>query len=611
MVPIAELSGRRPAPTESTLSSFTGFPPWTRGDESESEAEHDEAKRRLDSFWGRSRRRRDTSMSPLGRDDDDDTSWSSARSIFNRGDLLEPAANSLVGAAKASDSSHDEGPMSDDSGHETDHASPSADKSPSPETSGPPVGSPTSHPAHHTHPPPSPPPPPSQQPQISTRIQATSTPSAGGQTPKQASLFLLRISRLPPPVNNANIKSYPSAPSHEATKSSSIASSTVIPESTTSILLTVPTTTSTSKSLISLTPIITGPIPVLSSGARKGIEAPPTEGPVVVTKPTLSTSTTTSSYSYETAKPDEVKDYPPHAHGDLHTNTENALIAVGSVGATIITFFVFWLAWKCFKVRGRKGSSRNWKPSISVSPLLDKPKQLMMDLASRVPILKKRFAKRSWSNIDKPYGDAFWEKKLPASDARLEKKRGITVHTAITTIMTRSEYEEPTHASARGHVPNQSISSTQPQLNQTLRSNYRAPHNRMSDISSLSSGFGDGDIIIPPTNSNTTTTTTATHLAVPAPVAQRSSISDAFQRRDTMYTEASEDPVPRFRSINSWVQQQTGQVKRAKQREMVASDAPPVPNMPPEQEFRLMMPDGEEPRRVDGTTGSSGYGVAH
>ena len=227
-----------------------------------------------------------------------------------------------------------------------------------------------------------------------------------------------------------------------------------------------------------------------------------------------------------------------------------------------------------------------------------------MDLVSRVPILKKRFAKRGWSNIDKPYDDAFWEKKLPEPNARVESSNGITVHTAIST---RSEYEEPKPASVRGHGPNESISSTQTQFHPTLRSNYQVPHNRMSDMSSLSSGFGDGDIIIPPTNVNTTIT--ATLLAAPAPVAQRSSVSAASQRRDTVYTEASEDPQPRFRTVNSWVHQQTGRVKRAKQREMVASDAPPVPNMPPEPEFRLMMPDGEEPRRVDGTTGSSVDGV--
>ncbi|KND90786.1 hypothetical protein TOPH_04502 [Tolypocladium ophioglossoides CBS 100239] len=411
----------------------------------------------------------------------------------------------------------------------------------------------------------------------------------------------------PPPVNNANSKFSPSTPLYEVTKCSSITSSTVIPESTTSVLLTVATPTPTGRSLISLTPIITGPITVLSSGARKGVGVLPTEVPVVFVKqPSLSTSTATSYYSYETAESDEMKENHPHPYDDPHANTEKALIAVGSVvpGATIITFFVFWLAWKCFKTQGRKHGFRNWKPSLSASPLLDKPKQLMMDLASRVPVLKKRLTKRSWTNIDKPYDHAVWEKKLPAPDARLENPRGITVHTAITT---RSENEEPRHASARGNVPNHS-STIQPQFNQTLPSNYQVPYNRMSDISSLSSGFGDGDITFPPANSNATTINT-TYLVVPAPVAQRSSVSDTSQRRDTMYTEASEDSVPRFRSINSWVRQQTGWVKRAKQDEMVASNAPPVPSMPPEQEFRLMMPDGEEPRRVDVTMGSSGMAL--
>lgn len=126
-------------------------------------------------------------------------------------------------------------------------------------------------------------------------------------------------------------------------------------------------------------------------------------------------------------------------------------------------------------------------------------------------------------------------------------------------------------------------------------------------MSSLSSGFGDGDIIMPPANGKASATTVETMVAMPAPAAQRSSVSDISQRRDTMYTEASEEPLPRFRSVNSWVRQQSGRVKRAKQREM-ASDAPPVPSMPPEQDFRLMMPDREEPRRVE-TTGDVGYSM--
>ena len=61
-----------------------------------------------------------------------------------------------------------------------------------------------------------------------------------------------------------------------------------------------------------------------------------------------------------------------------------------------------------------------------------------------------------------------------------------------------------------------------------------------------------------------------------------------------MYTEASEDLPPRFRTVNSWVRQQTGRLRRAHDKE-----APPVPELPLEQEFGLMMPDGEVPRKVE------------
>lgn len=81
--------------------------------------------------------------------------------------------------------------------------------------------------------------------------------------------------------------------------------------------------------------------------------------------------------------------------------------------------------------------------------------------------------------------------------------------------------------------------------------------------------------------------------------------SNGSARRDTVCTEASEDTPPRFRTVNSWVRQQSGRVKREKQREEDAATEsgtpPPVPAIPPEQEFRLMMPDGEEPRRVEDT----------
>jgi hypothetical protein len=137
--------------------------------------------------------------------------------------------------------------------------------------------------------------------------------------------------------------------------------------------------------------------------------------------------------------------------------------------------------------------------------------------------------------------------------------------------------------------------------------------NRMSQLSSISSGFGDGDIIMPdnmikPPHPAATNMRHSTNL-----VGRFSWASQGVQsRRDTVYTQSSEDSPPRFRNISSWVNQQTGRVKRAQQRHEDGRDAPPVPvlasqqvgvpgihNPPAEQSFNMMMGDDEMPRRVD------------
>jgi hypothetical protein len=84
--------------------------------------------------------------------------------------------------------------------------------------------------------------------------------------------------------------------------------------------------------------------------------------------------------------------------------------------------------------------------------------------------------------------------------------------------------------------------------------------------SSLSSAFGNGTHI-PPT---------------PLHPPPRVQIHPASMR-DTIYTESSEaSSVPRFRTVNSWVRQQTR--KRADE--------------VPEQGYGLMLPDEQSPRRV-------------
>ncbi|KAK5664157.1 hypothetical protein OQA88_372 [Cercophora sp. LCS_1] len=138
--------------------------------------------------------------------------------------------------------------------------------------------------------------------------------------------------------------------------------------------------------------------------------------------------------------------------------------------------------------------------------------------------------------------------------------------------------------------------------------------NRASELSSLSSGFGDGDIIVPA--DPTIPVPRVPSSAYPGGTGTQNNTRFSWQsqepsKRDTVYTQASEDMPPRFRSVNSWVDQQTGRIKRVQQRENQAG-ARPVPQMagqvgipgihnpPSEQGFDMMM-DDEQPRRVEDT----------
>ncbi|TWU72352.1 hypothetical protein ED733_002335 [Metarhizium rileyi] len=369
--------------------------------------------------------------------------------------------------------------------------------------------------------------------------------------------------------------------------------------------------TTTKRPLTSLTPIVTVPILPYSSDRRKGVNILPTAESVVTLSTSQSPTSTTnlrsptgSSFLLPLPDSDLTK---AHRHeqekGNVHPKVEMALISLGSIGASIIVAFIGWLIWRCHRRRRDTSSSRSWKePSVN-NISMDRPKLLVTNALSRVPILKDRIVghQRGWKNLDRTDLGPFNEKGYMAQSMPTQQSNPTDIHVQ-TGVVGSSLYPGNARYGTGFHVPKESISLTEPQFNNnSLPSGAQLFQKRLSDISSLSSGFGDGQFITDAFNSSAYTadnTAAETTVKSPLPVAKRGSVGHSSQRRDTVYTEASEDMPPRFRSVNSWVRQQTGRVNRAMQRDE-ASDAPPVPSLPPEQDFGLMMPDGEEPRRVD------------
>lgn len=98
--------------------------------------------------------------------------------------------------------------------------------------------------------------------------------------------------------------------------------------------------------------------------------------------------------------------------------------------------------------------------------------------------------------------------------------------------------------------------------------------NHLSYLSSLSSGFGDG-LVIPDSTVN----------GAPQP-GYRQSQSQGVARfswvtsirdRDTVYTQASIESAPRFRTVNSWVAQQSNHVERQQQSNAEVPAMPAIP----------------------------------
>jgi hypothetical protein len=324
--------------------------------------------------------------------------------------------------------------------------------------------------------------------------------------------------------------------------------------------------------------------------------------------------------------------------------------------------FVVWIVWRSVK---RSKARRN--DGVIPDYPRQKPRLVLLNrILAKVPFLRNR--QRAWQNLDgtnvaenrppsyksdkaaeRPYAEPLQDFYAQEKTYQLPSRKQSVDQTTATMQLPKLDTTQPnpmnitfsvntmtlnTTGSPFTHQPGQSFSSTNaaqfgasPVDTDTLRSRMPDPFfnqselargpsdaydparrqvNRVSELSSISSGFGDGDIVMPSGMSGI-------HPPPPAIMTnlrQSGRFSWANRSgRESVYTQASEDLPPRFRTLSSWVDQQTGRVKRAQQRE----DAPPVPalagqlgvpgvhNPPVEQSFGMMMGDDEVPRRVEDT----------
>jgi hypothetical protein len=104
--------------------------------------------------------------------------------------------------------------------------------------------------------------------------------------------------------------------------------------------------------------------------------------------------------------------------------------------------------------------------------------------------------------------------------------------------------------------------------------------NHLSYLSSLSSGFGDGLIMPDPTVSGANGRQSYRQSRNPGAARfswMTNSQNPGARDRDTVYTTASIETAPRFRTVNSWVAQQAGRVERQAQSNNEVPSMPPLP----------------------------------
>lgn len=229
----------------------------------------------------------------------------------------------------------------------------------------------------------------------------------------------------------------------------------------------------------------------------------------------------------------------------------------GGVILLIVGAFVFW------RVMKRRRQNRFLKPFIASA----KPPRRRERLLAKVPFLQERLASRGWVSVQ----DAQINEKRPSNVPSFDLL-GYMPDKPIRAMFTaRRSASTDEESDGRGHtfgIPGaQYRSSTKNQLLDyqqhivsPISSDQDPPASPyQSSESSLSSAFGNGTHI-PPTPLHPPPAYRREEYDG-APVVTAAGVA-ATTKRDTVYTQTSvASSVPRFRTINSWVRQQTSRIQ--------------------------------------------------
>ncbi|KAK5629644.1 hypothetical protein RRF57_005359 [Xylaria bambusicola] len=280
--------------------------------------------------------------------------------------------------------------------------------------------------------------------------------------------------------------------------------------------------------------------------------------------------------------------------GGLSATSERILIAAGSIGIFIVLCFIFWVVYRTIKKSkqpGRKNRTTTWTSWLFPG--------------RRKPQMKNTQSFNGFNDFNEPlpaydagnnnpiggYGYYDQRKLYPVQSESMAYPLAATLRNSMTLEQTVGDQPLPptNYMSSYPRPSNQMVDIDD--VNSTLRSRMPGPYYnqsefarqpsdaydpaqrrvyRASELSSLSSGFGDGDIIIPQPSATLARTPAAARETANTdedsgnirPFSWMSRTGTEQQHRDTMYTTAS-DRRSRFRSVNSWVDQQKRRMKKA------------------------------------------------